>query len=113
MATDGLLVTRYSLRTARHGGAGHLARLASALDAMQLDQTISPVYLTGGTLDADNDGQPRAITDGLLIVRALLGLSGTALTAGASNAQHSERTQRHYKCWIWIRTYDAAPIACL
>ena len=37
----------------------------------------------GNQLDVDDDGQVYALTDGLLILRRLLGLSGAALTNGA------------------------------
>lgn len=38
------------------------------------------------SLDVDGDGARMAITDGVLILRRMLGLSGTALTVGATHA---------------------------
>ena len=49
-------------------------------NAAQIDTHIT-TYLT--LFDVDGDGSTTAVTDGLLIVRRLLGLSGPALTAGA------------------------------
>jgi hypothetical protein len=36
-------------------------------------------------LDVDGDGNPAALTDGLLILRFLFGLTGSTLTNGAVN----------------------------
>ncbi|TAG04108.1 MAG: hypothetical protein EAZ43_05185 [Betaproteobacteria bacterium] len=41
--------------------------------------------------DVDGDNEVRATTDGLMILRRLLGLSGMALTAGAKNTTRSDR----------------------
>ena len=49
-------------------------------NAAQIEAHIA-TYLT--LFDVDGDGSTLAATDGLLVVRRLLGLSGPALTAGA------------------------------
>ena len=48
--------------------------------------------MVSATLDVDGDGQAKALTDGLLIIRRLFGFSGTSLTVGAvsSNATLTE-----------------------
>jgi len=80
-ATDGVLVLRYLLglrgsalvNDARAGGATRDAvRIATHLDAR----------VAG--MDVDGDGSVRATSDGLLILRYMLGLRGTALIAGAN-----------------------------
>jgi hypothetical protein len=54
-----------------------------------------------GKLDVDGDGEANALTDGLLILRAMLGLSGDALIAGASNASHPNvRDAKQILTWI-------------
>jgi len=100
--TDGLLVTRYLLGLRGTALVTGATGVSPGRNAAQIETHLAGL-LTGGTLDADNDGQPRAITDGLLIVRALLGLSGTALTAGASNAQHPN-VRNATQVLDWIRT---------
>jgi len=79
--TDGLLVIRYlsgstgtSLITGALGGTA--ARTDATAIATYLD-SIRPA------LDVDGDGNADAPTDGLLIIRYLLGLRGDALIAGA------------------------------
>ena len=80
-ATDGVLVLRYLLglrgsalvNDARAGGATRdAAQIATHLDAR----------VAG--MDVDGDGSVRATSDGLLILRYMLGLRGTALIAGAN-----------------------------
>ncbi len=51
-------------------------------------ETHIATYLT--SFDVDGGGATRATTDGLLILRRLLGLSGPALTGGARNSNRSE-----------------------
>ena len=49
--------------------------------------------------DIDGDGQVLASTDGLLLVRALLGLTGDAVITGALGPAATRNT------WPLIRTY--------
>ncbi|MGL4233776.1 MAG: hypothetical protein ACRCWJ_20580, partial [Casimicrobium sp.] len=55
-------------------------------------------------LDLDGDGQSLALTDGLLMLRAMLGLSGDALTTSAmgqpSAAFPTLRTPQQILQWI-------------
>jgi uncharacterized delta-60 repeat protein len=56
---------------------------------------------TEGKLDVDGDGEVNAMTDGLLILRAMLGLSGDALVAGARNASHPNvRDAKQILTWV-------------
>lgn len=58
--------------------------------------TADPVVCS---MDIDDDGLVQASTDGLLITRAMLGLTGTALTNGALGA-NAFRT-----AWVDIRSF--------
>jgi len=89
-ATDGVLIVRYlfgvtgnSLVTGALGGTA--TRTDPSLIKNHLD-SIRPV------LDIDGNGRADALTDGLLIVRHLLGLTGDALIAGAVDLQSGTRT---------------------
>ena len=57
---------------------------------LSAESVYNPVV--SATLDVDGDGQAKALTDGLLIIRRLFGFSGTSLTVGAvsSNATLTE-----------------------
>ena len=80
-ATDGLLIARYLA-----GFAGS----ALTSDALSIDATITDPATVKARLDSirpaldvDGDGQYRVGTDGVLLLRYLLGLRGAALVAGA------------------------------
>ena len=55
--------------------------------------------LLGCTLDVDGNGVQDALTDGLLIIRALFGLTGTAVTTGTIGSNATRTT------WAEIRAY--------
>lgn len=80
-AFDGVLVARYLF------GLAPAPITASALGVgaqrTSNGQILSYLDFIRPQLDIDGDGQVRPLTDGLLIVRYLLGLRGTALIAGA------------------------------
>ena len=90
-STDGTLLLRYlfGLRgTALTAGAlGTNARR----NAGQIDTHIA-TYIT--VFDVDGDAQTRALTDGVMILRRMLGLSGSALTAGAKNSSLTDDAVR-------------------
>jgi len=79
--TDGLLVIR---RLFGFSGtsliAGAVSNAAEFTTAAEIAERIDG-FKEG--LDIDGDGQTKALTDGLLIIRRLFGFSGTSLTAGA------------------------------
>lgn len=80
-ATDGVLVVRYLLGL--RGSA--LVNGAVASGVPTRSATDIAIYLNArlGSLDVDGDGLVLATTDGLMVLRYMLGLRGTALTAGA------------------------------
>jgi hypothetical protein len=80
--TDGLLIVRYlfNLRgTVLVTGAVDLSD-CTRCDAAAIEPYIASVL---SLLDADGDGERQALTDGLLFLRYLFTLRGTALVAGA------------------------------
>lgn len=98
--TDALLLTRYllGLRGAAltDGAVGPNPGRSNA----EIETYLADL-LAQGKLDADGDGQSLAMTDGLLILRAMLGLTGDALTAGAVNTAHpNARNAQQILTWI-------------
>lgn len=95
-ATDALLLTRYLL--GYRGDA--LTTGALGQSPTRTGQALE-TYIASLNLDADGDGQALAVTDGLLLLRAMLGLTGTALTQGATNASHPNvRNAQQILSWI-------------
>ena len=62
-------------------GPGFIRVLGAAVDMGAYES--SPGATLGCTLDIDGNGTVDALTDGLLLVRSLFGLTGTAVTSGA------------------------------
>jgi IgA Peptidase M64/Divergent InlB B-repeat domain len=88
---DGLLAMRYlrlgTLQNTVNGAIGTLAARTGSGAVTQYIENILPA------LDVDDDGELRANTDGLLIVRYLLGFRGNALVAnGAIGASATRNT---------------------
>ena len=79
-------------------------------DTVDQTGTALETHLASLSLDADGDGQALAMTDGLLLLRAMLGLTGDALTQGATNASHpSVRNAQQILTWI----ENTHGVACL
>jgi uncharacterized delta-60 repeat protein len=101
-STDALLLIRYFFGF--RGGAlidGAIGQSATR-DADQIANYLDTLKADAARkLDVDGDGEANALTDGLLILRAMLGLSGDALIAGARNAAHPNvRDARQILTWI-------------
>ena len=79
--SDGLLIMRYLLGL--RGSA--LTTGATGTGASRTSDPQLPAYLLDilPYLDVDGNGKVDALTDGLMIMRKLLGLTGTAITQGA------------------------------
>jgi uncharacterized delta-60 repeat protein len=103
--TDATLVIRYLF------GARGDALTTGALgqNPTRTGQALE-AYLASLNLDADGDGQALAMTDGLLLLRAMLGLTGTALTQGATNAAHPN-VRNAQQILTWMETTHG--VACL
>ena len=87
--TDGVLIVRYL-----SGFTGSsLVTGALGPTATRIDPAVFKAYLDSirPLLDIDGNGKVDALTDGLLIVRRLLGLSNDALIAGAVDLQLGTR----------------------
>jgi alpha-tubulin suppressor-like RCC1 family protein len=98
--TDGLLVLRRMLGlsgSALKNGAFNPAGFR--LDATDMANIIDPMT-AGQTLDIDGNGSVSAATDGVLLLRALFGFGGAAVTDAALGASPRSRGD-----WAGIRTY--------
>ncbi|MBP6531459.1 MAG: hypothetical protein KA260_15160 [Burkholderiales bacterium] len=108
-ATDALLITRYLL--GYRGDALTTSAVGASPTRTNAEiETYLGALMQAGTLDADGDGQSLAMTDGLLLIRAMLGLAGTALTNGATNAAHPN-VRDAQQILTWIETTHG--VACL
>ena len=82
--TDGLMVLRYLFGlTGEAVTTGAVGAAANRTDPTQIGIYLNDIR---PYLDADGNGAVDALTDGLLIIRDLFGLTGTALTQGAIGA---------------------------
>jgi PQQ enzyme repeat len=77
--TDGLLILRALFGMT--GAAVTNGAIGSGATRTTWEQ-IQP-YVSGSSLDIDGNNNVDALTDGLLIIRAMLGLTGTSVTDGA------------------------------
>jgi hypothetical protein len=88
--TDVVLVVRYLFGlTGSSLVTGALGGTATRTDPVQIKNYLDAIR---PVLDVDGNGRADALTDGLLIVRHLLGLNGDALIAGAVDLQSGTRT---------------------
>lgn len=77
--TDGMMVLRFLLGFSTNAVASGVTGASATRSAAQIGAHLTSIQTL---LDIDGDGTPRASTDGLLIMRYLLGLRGSALVAG-------------------------------
>ena len=77
--TDGMMVLRFLLGVSTNAVASGVTGASATRSAAQIGAHLTSIQTL---LDIDGDGTPRASTDGLLIMRYLLGLRGSALVAG-------------------------------
>ena len=96
--TDGLLVIRHlfgfsgdSLITGATSGSGQ--RTSPEEIASFLNDASSE-------LDIDGDGEDKALTDGLLLIRYLFGFTGESLTTGAIGSGASRTTSEEIQAYI-------------
>ena len=95
--TDGMLALRWML-----GMTGTAAtRGAIGTAAIRTDPTLIANHLNAQRIDIDGDSSVDATTDGLLLLRALLGFSGDAAIAGALSPCATRTT------WAAIRAHLA------
>jgi CHRD domain/Bacterial Ig-like domain (group 3)/Divergent InlB B-repeat domain len=99
--TDGLLVLRYMLGlrgTALVSGALNTAG-AARVDPTTIE-TVLQRMINSKQLDIDGNGASEASTDGVLLLRAMLGYTDTAVTDNAIGTGTPTRSD-----WASIRTY--------
>ena len=102
-ATDALIATRYLL-----GFRGAALRQGITFDACATNTSAAGLSAAASLLvigsppaiDIDGDGAALASTDGLLLVRSLLGITGTAATNGAVASAPASR-----QAWSAARDY--------
>ena len=96
--SDGLVVLRYLFGVT---GASMTAGAVNPAGA-RTDPTAIAAYLSNilPRLDIDGDGQVQALTDGLLILRYLFGLTGTALTNGVIGVEATRTTPAQIEAYI-------------
>lgn len=98
--TDGLLVLRRILSLGNQGLRAQAHNpLGNRTDPIAMAALMDPM-ITTKTLDIDGNGSVTAATDGLLLLRALLGFGGTAVTDGALGTGTKSRGD-----WSLIRQY--------
>ncbi|MEQ1597038.1 MAG: DUF1566 domain-containing protein [Casimicrobium sp.] len=85
--TDGLLLMRYLMGFRGNDLLQNAISGTAQRDANQIETHIQTYLIL---FDVDGDGAVHPHTDGLLIYRRLLGLSGAALTRGANNGTRSD-----------------------
>lgn len=96
--TDGILALRWMLgMTGAAATQGAIGTSAGRTDAANI-----ATHLSLQRMDIDGDSSVDASTDGLLLLRALLGLSGTAVTSGAASPCATRTT------WTDIRAHLVA-----
>jgi hypothetical protein len=96
--TDGLLVIRHLF-----GFSGDaLIADATSSDATRQDAAEITSYLNDAEseLDIDGDGEAVALTDGLILIRYLFGLSGDALISGAVSENAQRTTAEQIEAYI-------------
>ena len=99
--SDGLLVIRHLF-----GFTGDaLASGAVATDAdRNTPESISSLLSEADSeLDIDGNGESKALTDGLLLIRYLFGFTGDALTSGAIGAGATRSTSEDIEAYIGDR----------
>ncbi len=99
--TDGLLVLRWMFgMTSASATQGALGALST-----RTEPAIIAAYLNAQMLDIDGDSSVDAASDGLLLLQALLGLSGDSVVASAVSPCATRTT------WASIRAHLAATCA--
>ena len=99
--SDGLLVIRHLF-----GFSGDsLTSGATTAEGSRTSAEAISSYLSDADseLDIDGDGQSKALTDGLLLIRYLFGFSGDSLTAGAIGEEAQRTTAEEIQAYIGDR----------
>ncbi len=102
--TDGLLVIRHLFG---FSGDALIANATSNVATRQ-DAAEITIYLNDAEseLDIDGDGEARALTDGLLLIRYLFGFSGNSLISGAVSETAARTSAEQIEAYINERIPD-------
>ena len=96
--TDGLLLIRklfgFSGTALTSGAVGELSKRDAP------DQISNYLTFYSKQLDVDGDGESKALTDGLLLIRYLFGFSGNSLTDGAIGESAERVTSEEIQTYI-------------
>ncbi len=99
-SNDAMLAVRYLLGYTGNALTDGALGANPGRTTQQIESHLAQLK-TEAKLDADGDGEVNAMTDGLLILRAMLGLSGDALIAGARNVSHPNvRSAQQILTWV-------------
>ena len=96
--TDGLLVIRHLFGFS--GNSLTSGATASEGTRTSSDEISSYLAVAESELDIDGDGEAKALTDGLLLIRYLFGFSGNSLTSGAVGAAATRTSDQEISAYI-------------
>ena len=99
--TDGLMMIRHMFGF----GGDSLSAGAMGAEAGRATPEAISSHLTGANaeLDVDGDGESKALTDGLLLIRYLFGFSGDSLISGAIGNGSERDTAEEVEAYIEAR----------
>ena len=99
--TDGLMMIRHMFGF----GGDSLSAGAMGAEAGRATPDAISSHLTGANaeLDVDGDGESKALTDGLLLIRYLFGFSGDSLISGAIGNGAERNTAEEVEAYIEAR----------
>jgi hypothetical protein len=103
--TDGLLVIRHLFGFT--GDALATGAIATDADRKVADDISALLSDADSELDIDGNGESKALTDGLLLIRYLFGFTGDALIAGAIGAGATRESSEAIEVYIKDRVPEA------
>ena len=100
--SDGLLMVRYLFGFREDA----LVKGAVSSEAVRVTSSALAEHLAGleTELDVDGDGERRALTDGLLLIRYLFGFSGESLVSGALAPEATRRDAKAIADYLEARS---------
>jgi hypothetical protein len=96
--TDGLLVIRHLFGFT--GSSLVSGALGAGADQTDADAISASLSAAGHVLDVDDDGEVKALSDGLLIIRHLFWFEGPSLVGGALGANAQRTDPAEIKAYI-------------
>jgi hypothetical protein len=96
--TDGLMIHRYLANPINNTSIA--SNIAIAANAPRKTSAEIAAFLANSNLDVDGDGNQARAVDGLVLLRSLMGLTGSSVTSGVSFPIAATR-----KDWTSIRAH--------